>query len=219
MAEIAVKRQRGFVGPSTPSAEPFRTLRLALQLRSDQERGNVVLFTSAEAGEGKSTVAVNYALLSALGEASVLLVDGDLRKPTLHELLAAPRSPGLVEVLAGTAELQKAVSPVDAGGRLTLLPAGTPVPGASDLAYSGRMADLLRRVSEEYDLVVIDSPPLLGATDGVGIAAQEGVDVVLVVKRPRRRVVRKAVRKLQLIEATVAGLVVNREGRLTAYRY
>lgn len=220
MPNRASRRRPGLIDPSTPSAEQLRTLRLALQLRSDSERGETVLFTSAEPGEGKSTIAANYALVSALGQDRVLLVDGDLRNPSLHDLFSVPRGPGLVDLLAGAVQFRDVLEPVGALGNLSLLPAGSSVSSANDLASSARMGDVLRQASEEFDLVVIDSPPLLSASDGAGIAAQEGVDVVLVVRWPaRRRPVKKALRNLELIEARLAGLVVNREGRLPAYGY
>jgi capsular exopolysaccharide synthesis family protein len=214
------KRHRRLVDPGAPSAEPFRSLRLALQLRPDQESGNIVAFTSAEPGDGKSTVAANYALISALSHGTVLLIDGDLRKPKLHEIFNIPRSPGLTEALAAGGPIDDFVLPVPALGNLAVLPAGRPIPRSGDLASSSRMGELLGQASRQYALVVLDSPPVLTGADAAGLASQEGVDVVLVVNRSsRRRAVTKALRKLELIEANIGGIVVNRQGRLTTYAY
>ena len=79
-------------------------MRLALQIRSDDRSGNVVLVTSAEPKAGKSTVAANYALVSSIGETRVLLIDGDLHAPVLHDLFDVPREPGIVEALASGLE-------------------------------------------------------------------------------------------------------------------
>lgn len=220
MAESALKERAGLVDAGSPSAEPFRSLRLALQLRPDAQSGNVVVFTSAEPGEGKSTVAANYALVSALSQANVLLVDGDLRKPTQHELFRIERAPGLVELLATGPDLKQFVHPMPVLGQLDVLPAGRPIPRSGDLAASSRMGEMLRDASEQYSLVIVDSPPVLSAADAAGLASHADVEVVLVVKRSsRRRTVMKALRKLELIEANVAGIVLNREGRLTTYAY
>src|SRR5438552_342516 len=89
----AIGYERGLVDLSSPSAEPFRGLRLALSLRPEARTGKAILFTSAEAGEGKSTIAANYALVASLGQGDVLLMDGDLRRPILHELFGVPRAP------------------------------------------------------------------------------------------------------------------------------
>jgi capsular exopolysaccharide synthesis family protein len=220
VAEAAVKERLGLVDPGAPSSEPFRSLRLALQLRADGGSSNAVLFTSPEAGDGKSTVAANYALISSVSHSNVLLIDGDLRKPTLHELFGIPRSPGLVELLAAGSSVKNFVQRAPTLGQLDVLPAGRPIARSGDLASSKRMGEMLRQATNEYELVVIDAPPVLGAADAAGIASHGDVDVVLVVKRAgKRRAVRNALRKLELLEANVAGIVVNREGRLATYGY
>lgn len=220
MAETAVSKRTKVVDPGAPSSEPFRTLRLALQLRSSARTANIVVVTSADAGEGKSTVAANYALLSSYGHANVLLIDGDLRKPMVHELFDLPRAPGLVEMLAAGSDLEPFVHSVPGLGQLDVITAGRPIPRSGDLASSERMRAMLQQASRQYALVVMDSPPLLSSADAAGLATHPGVDVVLVIRKSsRRRQVLKALRKLDLIEARVAGIVVNREGRLATYGY
>lgn len=214
------KRRLRLVDPGAPSAEPFRSLRLALQLRRDQESGNIVAFTSPEPEDGKSTIAANYALISALSHAPILLIDADVRKPTLHEIFEVPRSPGLTEALAAGGRVDDFAVPIPALGNLRLLPAGRPIPRSGDLASSHRMGELLADASRQYGLVVLDSPPILTAADAAGLASHQGVDMVLVVNRSsRRRGVMKALRRLELIEANTAGIVVNRQGRLATYAY
>ena len=220
MAEVSVQERSGLVDPGTPSAEPFRTLRLALQLRSDQRTGNIIVITSAVPEEGKSTVAANYALISALSHGRVLLVDGDLRKPALHEVFGVDRSPGLVELLAREADLREFVHRISGAGMLDLLPAGRAVPRSADLASSPRMAELLRQAAKQYKLVVIDAPPLLSAADAEALASHPGVSVLVVARRNgRKRPLIKTLRRLELVEADVAGIVVNRDGRAVAYGY
>jgi tyrosine-protein kinase Etk/Wzc len=213
-----VKERSALVDPTDIASEAFRTLRLALELRSDARTGNTLLFTSPERGVGKTTVAANFALLSSLNDSSVLLVDCDLRAPKLHECFGLQRTPGLIELLASSsAELEDFVQPVALFGRLDLLTAGRPIPRSSDVTASPRMRELIGRAASQYDLVVIDAPPVLVGADAEGLATHAGVDVVLVVgPMTKRRAIEKAQRRMDLIEASVAGIVVNRAGRASA---
>lgn len=211
---------RRLVDPASPSAEPFRSLRLVLQLRTDSDDRNAVVFTSAEPGDGKSTIAANYALVASVSRDSVLLIDGDFRRPTLHTSFGLPRSPGLSDLIATDSPLETYVRDVSTSGSLDLLPAGRPIPRTADFASSARMGSLLMEASTRYGLVVIDAPPVLSATDAAAFALHGGVEVVLVVNRStRRRDVRKALRRLELTGAPVAGVVFNRHGRLAPYGY
>jgi capsular exopolysaccharide synthesis family protein len=216
----------GLIDASTPSAEPFRSLRLALELRAEHRTGNIVLFTSAEPGEGKSTVAANFAVISAFSQSSVLLVDGDLRRPTLHSVFGVPRAPGLVDgftTFAADASEKDAFPPVHEVGnlaRLSLITAGKEFSRPGDLVTSQRMGQFLAAASAAYGVVVLDAPPLLLASDAAGYAAHPGVDVVLIVSRnSKRRSTLNALRKLELVGAHVIGLVANREGSLSTYGY
>jgi capsular exopolysaccharide synthesis family protein len=214
------RTRRGVVDPSEPSAEPFRGLRLAVELRENHRRSNVVVFTSANPSEGKSTVAANYALVASINHPSVLLVDGDLRSPSLHEVFGAPRSPGLVEVVLGETPPSNVTHSVTGLGNLGLLTAGGHVASGGDLMSSKRMRDFLQSASSAHDLVVVDSPPILSAADAATIATSASADVVLVVDRSsRRRAVTRALRELELVRANVLGIVVNREGSLARYGY
>ena len=220
MAEAALAPVRGLVDPGSPSSEPFRALRLGLQLPAAEHQSKVLLVTSAEQGEGKSTLAANYALVSAIGYRNVLLIDADLRRPALHEIFGMARSPGLVDLAASNGHLKDYTRPIPNFGTLDLLTAGSSIRKTGDLTSSARMAAILDEAAQAYSLVVVDSPPLLSAADATGIAALPGVSVLLVVdKGARRRVVRNALRKLELVNANVAGAVMNREGRLSTYGY
>jgi capsular exopolysaccharide synthesis family protein len=216
--EASDGRRRAFVDPSSPSSEAFRTLRLALQLRGQEREHSVLLFTSAEPGVGKSTTAANFAVVSALGQARVLLIDADLRKPVQHEIFGLPREPGLVELLATGEQLSKLAQPIAGLGDLWVLTAGRTIARSGDLAASERMRALLADAAAQFDVVAIDSPPVLATADAEGIATHPGVEVLFVVDRSsRRRGVRKALRRLELIEANVEGILLNREGRVSKY--
>ena len=213
-------RQRSLIEPTESSAEPFRTLRVALELVPHSRRGNIIVFTSADQGEGKSTVAANYALVSAVNERRVLLIDADLRNPSQHAIFNIPRSPGLSEVIFSRLDPYMTARQIEGVPGLHVLCAGRPIPRAGDITGSNVVRDLLTQVSGEYDVIVIDTPPTLAAADAAHIAAHPTADVAIVVTKDQgTRRVRRAVAKLELVGANVLGFVVNREGRLSEYGY
>jgi capsular exopolysaccharide synthesis family protein len=216
VAEPAVRVREALVDPGSPSAEPFRTLRLALQLRTQADGTATIMVTSAEPRTGKSTTAANYASLSAFGGARVLLVDADVRNPVQHEIFGISRSPGLVEYVADRVSLEKLVQRVSV--QLHVLTAGQQVSRASDVTHSSRMSELLADAANNYDVVVIDTSPVLATADAEAIAAHDGVQVVFVLDHStRRRNVAKSLRRLDLIDARIAGLVLNRSGDPVVY--
>lgn len=217
MAErVAQPVREGLVDPASSSAEAFRTLRLALQLRSQSQETAAILITGAESRVGKSTTAANYANLSAFGGARVLLVDADIRNPRQHEIFGLARSPGLVEFVASSGSLEQFVQPVSP--LLDVLTAGQPVARASDVVHSQRIADLIRQASHDYDIVVCDASPVLATADAEAIATHPGVQVVFVAdEESKRRNIAKAFRRFELINARVAGIVLNRSGEPVVY--
>ncbi len=225
MADVAAaaalaRPRRGLVAPAGASADALRTLRLSVAAAELADgRRRALLFTSAEPEAGKSTLAANYALVASLAQARVLVIDGDLRRPVLHELFGVRRSPGLVDALASTTSVREfVIRSTSSLGHLDVLTSGRAVGRPGDLMSSERMAEILAEATEAYDLVVIDSPPVLSAPDAASLASHPSVDVLLVVRTSsKRRAVRRAVRRLELIDARLRGVVVNREGRLSAY--
>ncbi len=216
MADAVHAARAGLVDPASSSAEAFRTLRLALQLRSQSEETAAILVTGAVARVGKSTTAANYASLSAFGGARVLLVDADVRHPTQHEIFGIARSPGLVEFVASQGLLQEFAQSV--APHLDVLTAGQAVARASDVVHSQRISDLLQQASQAYDVVVLDASPVLATADAEAIAAHVGVQIVFVVDElSRRRDVAKAFRRFELTNARVAGIVLNRSGDPIVY--
>ncbi len=214
----SVTTRRALVDPGSPSAEAFRSLRLALQLRVGNDRQPAVLVTSAEPSAGKSTAAANFALVSALAQSRVLLIDADLRRPVQHEIFGLSRSPGLVELLALGGPISQFVQRSIAG--VDILTAGRDVVRTGDITSSVRMGEVLAEAAEMYDIVVVDSPPVLAAADVEGIASHGGVEIVFVAdKNSRGRAVVKAIRRLERIDADIAGIVLNREGQQDLYGY
>jgi capsular exopolysaccharide synthesis family protein len=177
---------------------------------SAEARPKVLAFTSASPGEGKSTVAVGLAILFAQNKARVLLVDADLRRPSVHHLLNVPQSPGLSGVLSadGPVNLVARAGPVRG---LDVIPAGTPQNLSSERLGSDAMKTLIDQARGRYDWVIIDSPPALGLSDASVIATlADGIVVVCSGDKTPRQAVRHVADQLRAVRASVLGVVLNR---------
>jgi protein-tyrosine kinase len=205
--------RRVVVEPASSSAEPFRALRLAIESRRGNRETRGLVFTSPRRRDGRSTIASNYAVVTAFVQRPVLIVDADLRNPGLHEIFDLPREPGLVDVLREELDASQVAHRFSSLGGLQVLTAGSPLPSPGDVSASGAMWALLQQAYEDYEAVVLDSPAVLSAADVSGLASHPETDVVMVVDRSdKRRHVVSALRTLALTEANVLGIVVNREG-------
>jgi capsular exopolysaccharide synthesis family protein len=206
------------IEPQAAAAEPFRTLRLAVEARTAPHGSRTLVFTSPRPGDGKTTVSANYAIVAALVHRPVLLIDADMRNPSLHELFGVPREPGLVDILRDRLDLWEVTHEFASLGGLQLLTAGSPLALPGDVVASPAMGQLLARAQADYEAIVVDSPPVLLAADASSLASHPGTDVIMIVDRSaRKRQVVSALRSLAMTEASVLGVVVNREGALGAY--
>ena len=175
------------------AVEQFRSLRSRVQQARYEAPLKTILISSGMPAEGKTFVAANLAMSLARNSVNrILLVDGDMRRPTIHCLLGAPNTPGLSEYLAGTAELNdimqrdrstKTVEPATARSisNLTFIPAGKCGDNSSELAANHRIEKLVAALSPHFDWILIDSPPVLAVTDAVELA--RAADGVLLVAR------------------------------------
>jgi Mrp family chromosome partitioning ATPase len=210
---------RFLVEPDSASAEPFRSLRLAIEARIGSRETKGLVFTSPHTRDGRSTMSANFALVSAYVQRPVLLIDADMRNPSLHTMFDLPRSPGLVDVLRDRLDPWEVTHTFPSLGGLHVITAGSPLARPGDVAASPAMGDLLEKAYHDCEAVVLDSPAVLRAADASGLASHRRTEVVLVVKRSaKRRHVVSALRELGVTEANVLGLVVNREGTLATER-
>lgn len=201
--------------PGDPSVEALRSLpssvRTLLSGAGGELANKVILFTGPTQGVGKSFVSSNFAYLLSQTHASVLLIDGDMRQGKLSHLLPDQDRPGLAEVLKGTVTLDNAIVKQE-GSNLSLLGAGNAYPSnPAELLNSPAFAEMLARVREYYDFVVIDSPPVLPVSDAVSIAAQ-GCDLVLLVSRADHtgsRQLEETLQRLANVGANVGGHIFN----------
>ena len=191
-------------------ADSLRVVRTNLIYGSAEARPKVLAFTSASPGEGKSTVAAGLAILFAQNKARVLLIDADLRRPSVHQLLNVPQSPGLSGVLSaeGPVNLVARAGPVRG---LDVIPAGTPQNLSAERLGSDAMKALIDQARSRYDWVIIDSPPALGLSDASVIATlADGIVVVCSGDKTPRQAVRHVADQLRAVRAAVLGVVLNR---------
>jgi len=197
-----------FHRPGSPAAEAYRSVRTALAVCLQDEQ-RVIQVTSPEPGDGKSTLIANLALAVAQSGRRVLLMDADLRKPTLHTLFGLRRNIGISEVVAGEIDLLDAAQPTVVDG-LSVLTAGAEVASPAELLASSKFERLLSRAGSEYDVVLVDTPPLLAVSDPCIVAQRtDGLILVLRLARNRRAIARKAAELLQTNHVRVIGVVAN----------
>jgi capsular exopolysaccharide synthesis family protein len=190
--------------------EAIRTLRNSILLTDFDRRLRSVLVTSASPGEGKSTIAAHLALTHAQQRHKTLLIDGDLRRPSVHRRFGIPGSSvGLSNVLVAEMPWQEAVIRLESTPDLDILPAGPPSRRAADLVGKG-LQQVLEETAFQYDLVILDAPPLLGFAEPLQMAtAVDGVIVVTRAGETSRKAVASVIAMLNRLRATVVGVVLN----------
>ena len=196
------------------AAESFRTIRTVLVMGTeDSER---IAVTSAEPGDGKTTIACNLAIAYQQAGKRVLIIDADMRKPGLTKLIDRRGQVGLSDILRGTEEVAEQASrlttqtgsvPID------IIPAGRRPPNPGELLLGDRLAELLAWADGEYDQVIVDAPPVLAGTDAAAVGRLcDGLMLVVRPEKNRRRVLIKAVEMLRMFGVTLFGTIVNAVG-------
>jgi receptor protein-tyrosine kinase len=195
--------------PTAPRVEAFRMLRTNISFVDVDHPNKVLVVTSPMQGDGKTSVAVNLAVSLASAEVNTLLIDGDLRRPRVASSLQLGDDIGVTTVLRGRVSLDDAIQHYrDAG--LDVLTAGTPPPNAAELLQSDAMEKLLDHVRSRYDVVIIDSPPLLPVTDAALLASRaDGAVVVLRHGKTTKEQWREAQSRLEQVDAATLGVVMN----------
>ena len=197
--------------PQSQIAESFRSLRTSILLSgSVDSRPKVLLITSALPQEGKSSTSVNLAIVLAQKGSRVLLVDGDMRRPTLHKVLGVSRDIGLSSILDNKPSPEDAILAAPDFPNLFILPAGLSPSNPVEMLDSDRLRELIKLWRNQYDFVIVDSPPALSVTDAVVLSPE--VDAVIMVVRSGRTTkdaVRRARDTLYQVNARIMGIVVN----------
>jgi len=208
--------------PHSRISESYRILRTNIQYSTVDSPLKTILVSSSQPGEGKSTTVSNLAVAYAQEEKRILLVDADLRKPTLHQIFSVTNRSGLTNVLANEQSLEDAVHSTEIPN-LHLLTSGTYTPNPAEMLGSKRMNQLLDKVAQDYDLVLIDSPPIMAVTDAQILSTLcDGVIMVLNYGKVKRDVAKKALEQLAHVNAKVLGVVINNKtytGKDSGYYY
>lgn len=194
----------------SPRAESYRRVSTNLQFLNVERKVRSLVVTSAIAGEGKSTTAINLALAVAENSRRVLLVDADLRRPSVAEYCGIEGAAGLTTVLIGQATIEDVVQSWG-HPNLQVLAAGTVPPNPSQLLGSPAMAELVNQLTQSYDVVIIDSAPLLPVADGAILSrVTDGAVVTAGCRIVHRNQLSDALASLEAVKATCLGIVLNR---------
>ena len=190
--------------------EAYQSLGTELYMSLSELPSRTVMFASAETGAGTSTVAREFATVMALNrETRTLLVDANLRRPTQHEALSVPRSPGISDYILGEAELSDCLRPTKIAN-LSILPAGRPAVAPPRVFSDSRMSSALGEFRNAYDLVVVDSAPLAPFSEGVQLSrVVDGVVMVIHSASTKQTTARRVLAMLDDAGANVLGSVLN----------
>lgn len=197
------------LNPRSPISEQYRTIRTNLQFASVDQELKTMLITSSGPSEGKSMTAANLAVVYAQQEKKVLLIDADLRKPTVHYTFRMDNLRGLSNLLVNEARLEDTTysSMVD---NLDIISSGPVPPNPSELLGSKRMRTLIEEMSKLYDVIIFDTPPILAVPDAQILANfVDGSLLVLRSKHTEQEAAMKAKEALQSAKAKILGTVLN----------
>jgi exopolysaccharide transport family protein len=198
------------IRPQSQMAEAYRALRTSLLLSNLGAPPKVILVTSARPQEGKTTTSINTAIVLAQKGVRVLLVDGDLRRPSVHKALGLASRSGLSNVLTGSATIQQTITTSPILANLFILPAGTPPPNPAELLASSNMRDLIMELRQQFDHIVIDTPPTLSVTDAVVLAPRADASILVIRSgQTTKQALRRARDILTQVNAHVAGVLLN----------
>ncbi len=198
------------VRPQSQMAESYRALRTSLLLSNLGAPPKVIMVTSARPQEGKTTTSINTAIVLAQKGVRVLLIDADLRRPSVHKTLGmGPRS-GLSNVLTGSATVQQTITISPILPNLFIMPAGTPPPNPAELLASAHMRDLILELRDQYDHIVIDTPPTLSVTDAVVLSPRADATILVIRSgQTTKQALRRSRDILMQVNAHVAGVLLN----------
>ena len=190
------------------SAEAYRSLRTSIQYSSIDEELKTIVITSSVPGEGKSTVASNLAKSFSEMNQKVLLIDADLRKPTIHKKLSLSNQVGLSDLIVQKLPISDVIQVL--GDDFHVMTSGKIPPNPAELVGSEAMTQLLMHLKEVYDYIIVDTPPLLSVTDPQ-LLALKADGTLLVVRQgiARHKFVLNAYKELEKVQARVIGTVLN----------
>lgn len=194
--------------PKSIAAETYKTLRTNIQYSSYDKSLQTIIITSSQPGEGKSTTAGNLAISLGMDGKNVLLIDCDLRKPSIHKKFKLTNVTGLSEVILGRVKLLETVQAYNA--HLDILTSGKIPPNPSEMLGSSNMERLLRELKTHYDYIILDAPPVLAVTDAQILSTKaDGVVFVVKAGTAKKEQILQAKSQLDKVKAPIIGTVLN----------
>jgi receptor protein-tyrosine kinase len=207
------------LGAFAPRTEAFRLLRTNLQFLDLDQQPRSLVITSAVPGEGKTVTSTNLAVALAQAGRRVLLIDGDLRRPRVASLLGLDGAVGLTTVLVGSTDVHSAIQVHEASG-LNFLASGAKPPNPTEILQSRVTHDLIHKLRDDYDMVIIDAPPLLPVADAAVLSTiADGSIIITRHGKTTREQLREAVNRLDNVGARLFGIVINMIPRRAANDY
>lgn len=195
--------------PKSPISEAYRTLRTNISFSAVDTDLKVIMVTSAVPGEGKSTTLMNLAVTYAQSNKKAVVLELDLRKPTVHKTLNISNRVGITNVLTKTAALDDVIQSTSVPN-LFAIPSGAIPPNPSELVGSKSLLQTIEQLKKMFDIILIDSPPVLALTDAQLIAAAcDGVILVADSGRVKRTELNTAKERLEFVNAKILGVVLN----------
>jgi len=221
---MADNRQSSLItitNPRSPIAEAYRSLRTNLEFSSLDRPLRTLIVTSAGPEEGKSTTLANLAVAMASADKQVILVDCDLRRPSLHRIFDVRNGVGLTTMIVNDEALRNPPFQETGVSNLWLLPSGPLPPNPSELLGSRRMEDIIASLTEKADIVLFDAPPIIAVTDAAVLSSKvDGVLLVINAGKTKREHAQRAKALLEKVNARLVGAVLNNVPfDVSLYRY
>lgn len=207
------------INPKSPISEAYRSLRTNIEFSAVDTEIRTIMVTSAGPGEGKSTTVSNLAVSYAQSEKKVLIIDADLRKPTLHHTFVQSNRQGLTSVLTNQVKAADVIRETEIEN-LYVITSGPIPPNPSEILSSRRMTSLIDEMKEQFDIIIVDTPPALAVTDAQIVAAKcDGVLMVVDFGKVKRDLAIKVKNNLERVQARILGVVINNIDRDNAEAY
>ena len=198
------------INPKSPISEQYRTIRTNIQFSMVDKELKTLVCTSAKPGEGKSTTIANLAVTLAQQGQKILLVDADLRNPSIHQIMEVDNRYGLTSLMTKKTTPGMAILPTSRTSNLHVLPSGPIPPNPSELLGSKMMEHLILVLSKVYDLILFDTPPVLAVTDAQVLGNRcDGVILVLKSHQTEKKELVKAKELLDKTKINVIGAIIN----------
>ena len=204
--------------PRSLSVEAYRSLRTSIKFSLIDKPIKTIVVTSSLAGEGKSTVVGNLAYSLSQDGARVLVIDCDLRKPSIHENFLLANEKGLTDVLFGKSDLKGVPKKIE--DSLFLITAGTILPNSAEILGSKEMENLIKELKINFDYIIIDTPPILPVSDTLLLASKADATLIVVkARKTKEKIVKESYERLIEAKANVIGTVLNESDKSLDNKY